>query len=778
MEVYIGIRELNEFVLKSGSLESSFGGINRRLEGTLVHKRLQKEAGRNYHPEQTLRTDIEHNGITYHLSGRCDGVIYEDGEVVIDEIKTVSVPLLFIDEDTYPAHWGQAVFYAWIIAGQQDLDSVTIQLTYYNVDTDQVKFIRKEYSYGQLAERVGQILSLYERWALMAQRHSEDRNACLKEMKFPFEDYRNGQKELSAAVYRTIRDSDRLFACAPTGIGKTMAALFPTLKSFDNLGTEKVFYLTAKTMTSLQAASSVRRLYERDPELKLKTIVITAKDKACFLDERNCSPRACLYSDGYFDRINDVVYEALQKYSFFDPELIYRIARENSVCPYELSLDLSVWCDVIICDYNYLFDPQARLQRFFPDEKQAYVFLVDEAHNLPDRVRDMYSRDLSLRGFRAVRKKFTGRDRKLVRALNRAAKSFSELLETLEEEGVEEKVYAGGYSLAEPRLRLFMKECSDFFERHRSEETDPDLLQLYFDTSFFLYVYNLFDERYAAVATRNGSNVTLRLFCIDPSGHIDSALEKGEASILFSATLTPVDYYINQTGGKGRYVSIPSPFPQDNLCLLTARYIDTSYTRRQSSVQLICSAVRKLYKARKGNYIIYFPSYRYMNMCADEYRCLYPEDELTVQESDMDEPSKQQFLSAFEVKDDILAFCILGGIFGEGIDLTGDRLTGAGIVSVGLPQVNTYSNLLRDYYDSVGLDGFKYAYQYPGMNKVMQAVGRIIRTETDRGAALLMDRRFSSGNYMKNMPVHWNHLISIGDPGDLDDILADFWKKS
>ncbi len=777
MEIYIGIRELNEFVLKSGSLESSFTGINRRLEGTLVHKRLQKEAGKNYHPEQVLKTDIEQNGIIYHLSGRCDGVIYEDGEIVIDEIKTVSVPLLFIEEDTYPAHWGQAVFYACIVAGQLEVNSVTVQLTYYNVDTDQVKFIRKEYTSEQLDERVGEILSMYERWALMARSHAVNRNSRIREMRFPYEEYRDGQRELSAAVYRTIQDSHRLFVCAPTGIGKTMAALFPALKSFDKEETEKVFYLTAKTMTSLQAASSVKRLYERDPQLELKTIVITAKDKSCFLDERNCSPLACPYSEGYYDRINDVVYESLQRYSFFDPELIYRIARENCVCPYELSLDLSEWCDVIICDYNYLFDPQARLQRFFSDEKQAYVFLVDEAHNLPDRVRDMYSRDLSLRGFRAVRKKYTGRDRKLVRALNRAIKSFSELLETLEEEDLAEKVYADGYSLTEPRLRLFMKECSDFFERNRSEETDPDLLQLYFDTSFFLYVYDQFDERYAAVATRNGSDVTLRLFCMDPSGHIDAALEKGEASILFSATLTPVDYYINQTGGKGRYVSIPSPFPQDNLCLLTARYIDTRYSKRRSSVQLICSAARKLYKAKKGNYIIYFPSYRYMNMCADEYRRMYPEDELTVQGLDMDETSKKQFLSAFEEKDDILAFCILGGIFGEGIDLTGDRLTGAGIVSVGLPQVNTYSNLLRDYYDSVGLDGFKYAYQYPGMNKVMQAVGRIIRTETDKGTALLMDQRFSTGAYLKNMPVHWNHLISVGDPCDLDDILAYFWGK-
>ncbi len=500
MEVSIGIRELAEFTLKSGSIESGFKGINRGLEGTRIHRALQKLAGGDYRAEQSLKADIRLNDVIYHLSGRADGIIYEDDKVVIDEIKTVTLPLRMIDEETYPAHWGQAVFYAYIVADQERLDRMTVQLTYYNVDTEDIKYIRKEYSFEELNNRVNEILSLYERWAVFAESHREKRDRGLKELKFPFPVFRDGQRELSVAVYNTIKDSDRLFACAPTGIGKTMACLFPSLKALAENRADKIFYLTAKTMTATRALSAVRVIYEREPELDLKSIIITAKDKACFLETRNCSADSCPYSNGYYDRINDVVYDAIQKHNCFDFDLISRIALENSVCPYELALDISRWCDVIICDYNYLFDPKVKLQRFFIDSDLRYIFLIDEAHNLPDRAREMFSRQLDSNSFRSLKKTFKGREKKLVTAINKVIKAFDELRDKPEDSEGHVRTLRGRFGEIEAPIRRFVAQCNDYFDKHRGEEIEEELLEVYFEASYFMDFYDGFDDRSVSIA--------------------------------------------------------------------------------------------------------------------------------------------------------------------------------------------------------------------------------------------------------------------------------------
>ncbi len=776
MEVSLGIRELAEFTLKSGSIESGFKGINRGLEGTRIHKALQKLAGGDYVAEQSLKADIQLNDVMYHLSGRADGIIYEDDVVVIDEIKTVTVPLRYIDEHTYPAHWGQAVFYAYIVANRERLDRMAIQLTYYNVDTEEIKYIRKEYLFEELKSRVNEILSLYERWAIYTEVHQEKRDQGLGELSFPFPLFRDGQRELSVAVYNTINESDRLFACAPTGIGKTMGCLFPSLKAMSEGKADKVFYLTAKTMTATRAMNAVRVIYDRDPSIELKTIMITAKDKACFLETRNCSAEACPYSNGYYDRINDVVFEAIQKYNCFDFELICSIAKEYNVCPYELSLDISQWCDIIICDYNYLFDPKVKLQRFFIDSDLRYIFLIDEAHNLPDRAREMYSRQLDSSTFRSVKKLFKGIEKKLVTSINKMIKAFDEIKDEAEETEGHILTSQALFGEIEGPIRRFIAQCNDYFDRHRGDEIEEELLELYFEASYFMEVYDGFDDRYVSIAVPHSKDLLIRLFCMDPSPEVDRTLCKGVASVLFSATLTPIDYYMNQLGEKGNYLNVRSPFPQENLCLVTTDYVNTRYSRRKASVDAIIDIIYRVIKARKGNYIVYFPSYAYMDMVYSDFIEEYPEIRRIKQESNMEEESKTGFLKCFEERDDVLAFCVLGGIFGEGIDLTGDLLTGTVIVSVGLPQINVYSDLIKDYYDSIGKDGYKYSYQYPGMNKVLQAVGRVIRTETDKGVAILVDDRFSTLNYLKNMPMHWNHLVRVSNADNLESVLVKFWK--
>ncbi len=779
MHIKIAIKRLVEFIYRSGSIDSRFTGTDRALLGSRIHRQLQKQAGENYKPEQSLSIDICEADILYTVYGRADGIITEDGDYIIDEIKTVSTPLEYVDDNYNKAHWAQGCFYGYIVCRNNNLENIAVQLTYYNIDNDEVKRLKKVFTFQELECIVMETLVLYRKWALFAEKWKELRNKSLQKMQFPYKTYRQGQRRLAVAVYNTIKNKNRLFVCAPTGTGKTLSTLFPSLKAIGEDKADKVFYLTAKTITGKAAVDAVGLLYENQPDLSLKILTVTAKDKICFLEKRKCDPVSCPYAKNYFDKVNNVLYETIAQNNVFPLEKITETARQHTLCPYEFSLDISEWCDMIVCDYNYLFDPTAHLQRFFDNKKGEYIFLIDEAHNLPDRTREMYSAYIDKKSFFSVKKETDKKEKKLIKALNEINNVFIGYRHRFDDLPENRFVSEIPPSELEKPLQKFVKECADYFDRNKSEPADDILLNLYFDAKFFLKILEDYDDKYVTLISKAADNVSVKLYCVDPSTHIDNRLSTGNSSVAFSATLTPVDYYRSIIGGTGRAVSVPSPFMQNNLGLFVADNISTKYTDRTSTLGNICDMVYQFIKGKTGNYIVYFPSYSYMQSAVELFTEKYPSVNITVQQQGMTDAERKEFISLFDTAhpDGLLGFCVMGGIYGEGIDLTGDKLIGCAIVGVGLPQINFQLDTLKNYYDKTGVDGFAYAYQYPGMNKVMQAAGRVIRTDTDRGVVLLNDSRFTTRRYLANMPPHWNHLKTVKNTMDLEARLDKFWNR-
>lgn len=783
--VKLAVRELTEFLLQSGSIDNRFGGADRALLGTKLHRKLQKEAGPGYEAEVPLSMELLFHEKRYVLEGRADGIFTENGLLTVDEIKSTGVPLEMIEADFNAAHWGQARCYAYILSVTRGLEQMALRLTYIQVDTLEVKRFFKTETMESLELFIQTLLGDYEKWVLYRQEWEKTRTASIKALPFPFP-YRAGQRELAVAVYRTIQQKGRLFCQAPTGIGKTLSTLFPAVKAMGEGLAEHIFYLTAKTITR-QAGEEAYGLLRRQG-LRMKTVTLTAKDKLCFLEERNCNPELCPYADGYYNRARDAVYALLTapetadgSGDAFTRDRLEEAARAYHICPFELSLDLSLWCEGIICDYNYLFDPVASLQRYFADKQGDYVFLVDEAHNLVDRAREMYSASLVKSDLMALKKslgKGGGELRRSLRELNAHMVALRKLCGT-----------EGFLVRPEPEEALcnaaarFSAAASLWLEEHR--EATPlrrQLLERSFEISFFLRILEFFDGHYRALYSAHGSEVVARLLCLDPSALLSERLEKGRGAVLFSATLSPLNYYREVLGGGplAKRCALPSPFPQENLCLLCAGRISTKFRDREASLIPIAQMLYTLISARQGNYLAYFPSYRYLQDVYELFRAQYPQVDTIVQTGAMDEAAREGFLLRFESggASTLLGFCVLGGIFSEGVDLKGDRLIGTAVVGVGLPQLGPEPDLLRDYYNEKSGMGFEYAYRYPGMNKVLQAAGRVIRGPEDCGVALLIDSRFPENAYQTLFPAHWSHWRMVNHTRDLSALLSDFWKDS
>lgn len=768
------VRELVEFVLRGGSIDNRFGGVDRMAEGSRIHRKLQKAAGDGYQAEVPLSLESVWGDLRIKVEGRADGLYTDEEGLVVDEIKTTGAPLEMITEDFNRLHWAQAMCYAYILCTQRGLEAIRVRLTYYQVDTDEIKRFIRGFSAGELTEFYQDLLDRYRRWGESRQSWTGIRDASIKATAFPFPQYRPGQRRLAEAVYRTARDGGRLFCEAPTGIGKTISTLFPAVKAIGEGEAEKIFYLTAKTITRQVAENACRVM--REEGLRLRTVTLTAKDKICFLEQRNCNPDACPYADGHFDRVNDALWEMLEREDVFTREVVETYALRHKLCPFELALDLTLWSDCIIADYNYVFDPQVYLRRFFSGGKSPFVFLIDEAHNLVDRAREMYSAGLQKSAFLQLSRTLDKKD-KLRRSLGRINTAMVAMRKECGE--------AGFLKRKEPYLEFHKQltrtaaDCEEWMQRHPHAPQEEQLLTLYFDILTFLKIAELYDERYITWVQTKGSEVVLRLFCLDPSYLLSKAMERGKASVLFSATLTPLDYFISVLGGdeNSKRLTLTSPFPQENLCLLVSDRISTKYKDRQDSLVPVADQIALTVSGKKGNYLAYFPSYAYLREVHQVFQERYPAVATIVQRSGMEEEEREAFLQRFQADaaDTLVGFCVLGGIYAEGIDLRGERLIGTVIVGVGLPQIGLEQDMIRDYYDRRDGRGFDYAYRYPGMNKVLQAAGRVIRDESERGVVVLIDQRFTSSAYRPLLPQHWRHYAAVRDGRMLEERLRRFW---
>ncbi len=773
------VRALVGFVLRSGDLVSGgFGNPDRLVEGTRGHQRVQRARPEHYQAEVPLSYRVEVDNLELEINGRVDGLLVEDDTVLVEEIKTTE-GALDPDMDDVPVHWAQAKVYASILAIQHELEQVDVQLTYVQLESMERHEDRRTFTRRALLDFFEDLIERYMHWARIYHSWCSERDVTIETLQFPFPDYRPGQRALAVATYRAIENDGRVFAQAPTGIGKTISTLFPAVKALGLGHAEKLFYLTAKTIGRTVAEKAVDDM--RASGVQLKSLTLTARDKICFKPNggSSCDPDQCSFAIGYFDRINDALEDAFQ-HDAFTRARIEEYAQKHQVCPFEFSLDLSLWSDIIICDYNYVFDPRAHLKRFFEEEGGRYAFLIDEAHNLVDRAREMFSADLYKSEILGLRRLVAKDQPSLGKLLGDINKYLLGLGKKVEKEG-DGSAWIDPQLPKEilPKLEKFLRETERVLSRGAGLLYFDALIDVYFRALAFTRIAELYDERYTTYAEKEHKEVYLRLYNIDPSKNIRDALRRGASAVFFSATLTPLDYFRQILGGDedDPLLSLDSPFPRDNLRLLLADQIETTYKKREASYGEVAESIAVAASQRTGNYLAFFPSYRYMQEVAERFAESHPDIDILVQETSMPEHRREEFLAVFaeDNAQTTVGFAVMGGIFGEGIDLVGDRLVGAVIVGVGLPQICLERDLIRHYFDGADLPGFDYAYTFPGMNRVLQAAGRVIRTDADRGIVLLLDRRFDQPRYRRLFPPFWHGVHTVRSGEEIGHMLEHFW---
>ena len=756
--IRISVRNLVEFVMRGGDIDNrrtSSAEKDAMQAGSRMHRKIQKRQGADYHAEVSMKHRVEQEDYQILVEGRADGIIEAVSGVTIDEIKCVYMDIRQLEEPL-PVHLAQALCYGYMYCcDHENVNTITIQITYCNLETEEIRRLKQDKTREELETWFQGLIHEYLKWAEYLYRHTLRRDESLRELEFPYK-YRAGQKELAVSVYRALARKRNLFIQAPTGIGKTLSVVYPSLKSMGNGNGEKLFYLTAKTITRSVAENCFFLLRERG--MLFTTVTITAKEKLCPLEKTECNPDVCPYAKGHFDRVNDAVFDILHEQQGITRKIILDYAEKYQVCPFEFCLDISSWADGIICDYNYVFDPNARLKRYFADGNQGdYLFLIDEAHNLVSRAREMFSACLVKEDILLVKKIIKGRSRKLERELERCNRNLLEL----KRESAEYRVLPDANLLASNLLGV-MGEFDSFLEEEKEFPERELVLQFYFDLRHFLNMYDGLDDHYR-IYTEFGEdgNFRLYLFCIDPSRCLNACLEKGIAGIFFSATMIPVMYYKKLLSGNPEDFAVyaNSPFDREKRLILVAKDVSSRYTRRnKAEFGKVADYIMMLAQSHVGNYMVFFPSYRYMEVVEQILDERYDGSfRWQMQTKRMTEEEREEFLALFEEKREqsFVGLCVLGGIFSEGIDLKAERLEGTIIVGTGLPMVCSEQEILMQYFADQGENGYDYAYQYPGMNKVLQAAGRVIRTAQDRGVILLLDDRFLCPEIQDLFPREW-----------------------
>lgn len=802
-ELHISVRNLVEFIFRAGDIDNRAGKLasaEAMMEGSRIHRKIQKSMDTSYQAEVPLKIEWKANDYVLVVEGRADGIAYgkfqpdlpaatesvlqpemefaveippEEEISFIDEIKGVYRNVAAMEQPVY-VHKAQAMCYAYIYAKQNRLERIGVQMTYCNLDTEEIRYFREIYTFETLTVWFGHLIEDYRKWADWQIAWKKQRQESIHGLEFPFP-YREGQKKLVADVYRTILRGKNLFIEAPTGVGKTISTIFPAVKAVGEGLADRIFYLTAKTITATVAKETFALLEEQG--YRAKVIQITAKEKLCLCEEMDCNPVNCPYALGHFDRVNDAVFDLLQKSNLFTREEVLAQAKEYQVCPFEMSLDVATWADNIVCDYNYVFDPNVYLKRFFQEGiKGDYLFLVDEAHNLVDRSREMYSADLYKEDVLTVKRIMKAHSHTICRTLDKCNKAMLEMKRECERYEILDSVGTLTFHL----MRL-ASQMDEFLEKPREFPEKKTVLDFYFSLRNFLNIYDLVDDHYVIYSqmTEEGK-FRIRLFCVDPSVNLQKCIDKSNSTIFFSATLLPIGYYkrLLSTEEDNYAIYAQSTFAQTQRFLAFGRDVSTKYTRRnREEYEKIADYISAVTEAQQGNYMVFFPSYRLMQ---DVYEVFEQKTEgfceILIQHSNMKEHEREAFLEEFEHERErtLVAFCVMGGIFGEGIDLKNDRLIGAVIVGTGIPQVSDEREILKNYYDERGLSGFDYAFRYPGMNKVLQAAGRVIRTSEDRGVILLLDERFLQREYAPLFPREWEER-TICDLSQLREEISRFW---
>lgn len=771
MEHRISVGELARF-WQRGDINFRFTGRSSAMEGIRGHRSVQRKRGSDYISEKSVSFELTRSGFRIKIQGRADGFIPTSHPPLVEEIKTLRVSVEELPVSVREVHLAQLKIYAHILGSNENIPRLDLRLCYLNLDDNKECWLEESASREELATFFETTLARYTDWLTRNQEWLAIRNESILQLAFPYEDYRPGQRDMAVAAYRSMTLGQQIVMQAPTGIGKTMATIFPAIKTLSESDVDKLFYLSAKTSGQQMAEKTVTELQAAG--LRLRSVTLTAKDKICFNPGSPCDPDHCQYARGYYDRLNDAMEDALKSNDQFNRQLIERTAMEHTLCPFEFSLDISRAADLIICDYNYVFDPTVYLRRFFEDNSEKYALLVDEAHNLVDRGRDMFSAELSKSSFLALRKKLK-QDSPLV--AKKLARVNAEILAMRKE--YKTQLGPQGYAVMETVSSTFIRalggfcECAEDFLKVNTPA--HELLSLYFDCRRFLRTSEQADKDYAFLLIKSGKDLRVKLFCINPASRLGEGFHRMATSICFSATMKPQEYFQKLLGldEEATWYQLPSPFDPANLGVFVASYIGTSYRERNSSCNELVELIHRVTGSHAGNYIVFFPSHAYLQDVYAAFQSAWPEQRIIVQERHMTEQDRQKFLDHFQPDGEITAFAVMGGVFGEGIDLKGRRLIGVVVAGVGLPQSGVERELIRDHWKDADL-GFEFAYQYPGMTRVLQTAGRVIRDAGDKGIICLVDRRFGETRYQALFPQEWQ-VQQASSIDALSCSMSNFW---
>lgn len=772
MKIKTSVRNLIEFVMRSGDIDNRFRDNSRMIEGIRAHQKIQSQYDKSYKKEYKLKNKTTYKDVIFELEGRADGLVIKDGIYLIDEIKSSSRNPDELTGDN-KLHWAQAMCYAYFFALDNNEDNMIISLTYVSIDDYKSKIFEKTFTFKELKDFYYKLLDEYLIFSKILATNIEKRNESIKDLEFPYKNYRKGQRKMAVAVYTAILDEKNLFVDAPTGIGKTISTIFPSIKSMPENLTDKIFYLTSKNTIAQEALKNLHVL--EDGGLFIKALHITSKEKICLNDEVSCNPIDCPYAKGHFDRVNDALKDILANENIVDYDIIIEYAKKYMVCPLEFELDISTYADFVICDYNYVFDPNVFLKRFFDEVIDSYVFLIDEAHNLLERTRDMYSYSFKDSDFTSLNSNLDDKkDKKLKNSLSKITEDFYKL-ETIAKNNP--YYFTNEYiDILDKDLISLSKKMEKFLVEKTDHPSYDLVLDLYFEINKYLKISDYFTDGFYNVISYDKESMerTFEIKCIDPREVLKNKYKLARSSIFFSATLSPMGYFIKALAGENSLkLRLDMPFNPDHL-LIFKKSISTRYRDRNRNLALVAEAIKDFVTSKKGNYFIFFPSYSYMEDVAEYYKDAFNE-EIISQERVMTAEERNNFLAEFTHESNKVGFLVLGGIFSEGVDLIGDRLIGSMIISVGMPGVSKERDLIKYHFDKEGFNGFDYSYTYPGLNKVFQAAGRVIRGEDDRGIIYLLDDRYSWQKYMNLFPKHWTNQVMADSKKDFYKIINKFW---
>ena len=775
--IRITAKEIVQFIYSGGDLTSEFRSNKRAKQGIEAHAFLQSQYNEESKKEVKVETLYDTDKYSFYITGRMDGLLQEENRLIIEEIKSTLTDLNLMEITSRPEHLAQAKMYAYMYMTKEELKSISVRLTYVTVNEYKTKSFTKRYNYSQLKRFFEKTIEEYTSWIEIFDNHQRNKLKSLEGLTFPFEDYREGQYKFMGAVYQTLIKEDILYSIAPTGIGKTIAALFSSLKAIKN-EKDKVFYLTAKNAGKKIVVDTVNLLKEKG--LVCKTVVVNSKDSMCLMDKVDCDPDICPYAKGFFDRLNEGLNDIFVHQDVYEMDLIKKYGEYHKICPHEFSLAISNYSDVIICDYNYAFDPRTHLIRYFDEEYYNPILLIDEAHNMIDRSRSMYSSFLSKSTLFELRKSTNKVKPTCKTQINKLIKYIDEFVEV--NDVVKSQFYFQD-ELDEDLIKLIeriVNKLDQILVENKKFKNRDKVLDGYFELTQFLRISDFYSSSYKYLVESMNDDIVISQRCLDASKYILDVIDRrAKGTVFFSATLQPIDYYVKLiTNGEGKSIQIPSPFKQNHLGLFVDESTSTRYRDRERSVDNIIDTVYAMMEAKIGNYIVFFPSYQYLNNVLEHFE---GEDyEVLVQSRNMSFKARKEMLHAFDNVGETskIGFFVLGGSFSEGVDYIGDKLSGVLVIGVALPMFNKYNEILRNYFDEEFDEGFDYAYTYPGMNKVIQAIGRVIRTEEDKGIGVLFDDRYAHRKYKSLFPKSWSHAVTIRKNSYLQTYLDDFWKKS